>query len=153
MEQKLTAEDARIALRDHVVGRAREARRRYGAVDWATMQRILTDSAVVRYPTEVRFDARPLEPGEFACAQPLGDTPAEGFRLFVHPAFAGRDDVLPALVAYHLVRVNYGEIATHEEAELFGATLLDLDREDYYRTLCALADSVTDGAPSAPESS
>ncbi len=33
--------------------------------------------------------------------------------------------------AYHLVTVNYGDVATHEEAEVFGATLLDLDQDDY----------------------
>ena len=38
--------------------------------------------------------------------------------------------------------INYGDIATHEEAELFGATLLGLDQEHYYATLCKLADSL-----------
>ena len=145
METKLTAEDARTALRDHVVTKALEARGRYGEIDWDAMQRILADPAVVRFPTEVRFDAGPLAEGEFGWPQPVGDQPAAGFVLCIHPCFAERYDVLPLLVAYQLVRVNYGEIATHEEAELFGAALLGLDAEEYYQRLCELADGMPVG--------
>jgi hypothetical protein len=42
--------------------------------------------------------------------------------------------------------VNYGEIVSHEEAELFGATLLGMDVEEYYRALCDLADGVPPSA-------
>ncbi|MCP3978874.1 MAG: hypothetical protein GY716_06025 [bacterium] len=146
MEHQPTAEDARIALRSHVEDRALEARRQYGEIDWAAMQRMLGDSTVVRFPTEIRFDAGPLESGEFAYPQQLGDRPEQGFHLIVHPAFAERHDVLPLLVAYQLVRINYGEIVTHEEAELFGAKLLGLDPDDYYRTLCELVDGIPAGA-------
>ena len=42
---------------------------------------------------------------------------------------------VPLLVAYHLVRVNYGEIAGPEAAEVFGATLCGMDVDDYYAAL------------------
>jgi hypothetical protein len=60
----------------------------------------------------------------------------------VHPHYEHHTDVLPLLITYHLVSVNYGDIATHEEAELYGATLLGLPVEEYYRRLCELADAV-----------
>ncbi len=150
---KVTAEDGLRALRDHVVDTARRARQRYGGrIDYATILRMLGDEQVVRYPVELRFEAEPLEPGEFAYAEPLGTHPAQGFVLYVHPRFRDREELLPLLIAYHLVRVNYGQVATHEEAELFGATLLGLDRDAYYQKLCDAADEIW-GRPAACEGS
>ncbi len=144
--EKLTEADGRRALADHVREKAGAARVKYGGkVDYATMLAMLDDRAVVRYPTRVRFDAAPLQSGEFAFAQPLGDHPVAGFELVIHPQFENRPDVLPQLMAYHLVTVNYGEIAGCDEAELFGATLLGLEIEPYYESLCALADSLPAG--------
>ncbi len=141
--QRLTEEDGRSALRDHVVEKAAQARRKCGGrVDYATILALLDDREIVRYPTRLRFDANPLEPGEFAFAQPLGAHPRDGYCLYVHPAFERREELLPLLIAYHIVRVNYGEIATHAEAELFGATLLGLAVDEYYAALCAAADEI-----------
>jgi len=146
MKQKLTEADGRKALHEHVVETATAARRTYGddLTGDGRLLELLEDRQVVRYPTELCFDGGPLRPGEFAHAQPLGERPADGFRLYVHPCFENRKDILPRLVVYHIVRINYGEIASHEDAELFGATLLGLDVEEYYRSLCDLADSLPD---------
>lgn len=139
----LTPEAGQKALRDHAVHVAEEARARYGGVvDEAAIRRMLSDELVVRYPTTLYFDADALQPGEFAYAQPLGEQPADGFRLCVHPYFEHRSEALPLLVAYHLVRINYGEIAGAPEAEAFGAALLGMDVEEYYQAVCALADEL-----------
>ncbi len=145
---KINPSEGRRALREHVVERALLARERYGgSIDYPTLLKMLEDRQVVRYPTVLEFSDSALQPGEFAYVAPVGEAPSEGFRLFFHPAFRMREEVLPLLVSYHIVRVNYGEIATHEEAELFGATLLGLDVDAYYETLCVLADQLTeDGA-------
>ncbi len=140
--RELTEQDGRIALRDHVEEKAREARRKYGSAGWPQLQAMLDDRAVVRYPTEIRFDAGPLQAGEFAHAAMLGNHPGDGYCLYVHPSFEGRSEDLPLLVAYHLVCVNYGDIVTAEEAELFGAALLGMDVEAYYQRLCQLADEL-----------
>jgi hypothetical protein len=138
--RRITPEDGQRALRGHVVERALLARRRHGCPrDEATFLRVLADREVVRYPTAIAFDAAGLEPGEFGHAEPFGAGPAEGFRLLIHPRFRDRAGVLPLLAAYHIPSINYGEIATCEEAELFGATLLGLEVDDYYRALCELA--------------
>lgn len=139
---QVSSESGLRALQDHVMDRALAARARYGeSVGPDTIAALLDDREVVRYPTVIEFGESGLEPGEFAHAEPVGDTPADGFRLWVHPRFRDREE-LPLLVAYHIVRINYGEIVTHEEAELFGATLLGLDVDRYYETLCALADEL-----------
>lgn len=142
MERKPTVEDGLQALRDHVVMKATEARlNRGGLIDRAEMFRMLEDRRVVRYPVGVRFDAQPLQAGEFACLEALGESPADGFCLYIHPMFELVDELLPLLIAYYIPTINYGEVASHIEAELFGSTLLNIDREEYYKILCSVADS------------
>lgn len=144
-----TPEGAQQSLRDHVVAKAIEARHKCdGRVDRAAVERLLLDRSVVRYPIGVRFDGRPLRAGEFACLESLGDHPSHGFCLFMHPAIAPHDDLFPALVAYYLPSVNYGDVATHVEAELFGATLLGITVEQYYHLLCTVADDLPSPAAS-----
>ncbi len=144
-----TAEDAQQSLRDHVITKAIDARlRRSVLIDRVEMMRLLEDRSVVRYPLGVRFDAEPLESGEFACLEALGDHPSDGFCLFIHPMFELADDLIPLLIAYYIPSVNYGDVTSHVEAELFGATLLGIDVEEYYRILCSVADTVS-GPPRA----
>ncbi|MBL1215874.1 MAG: hypothetical protein D8M59_00080 [Planctomycetes bacterium] len=139
-----TAEEGKQALRDHIVEKAMNARLRYGLyIDYETITRMLDDREVVRYPTGIRFDAEPLQAGEFAFACQIGEHPRDGFCIFIHPAFEDQPDILPLLIAYHLVVINYGTLATSEDAELFGATLLGLEVDAYYEALCELADSLS----------
>ncbi len=135
--------DARLALSDHVAEKALAARGRHASLaDAAALQRLLDDREAVRYPTALVFDAAPLEPGEFALAEAIGDHPADGFRLVVHPSLRDRPEDLPLAVAYHIPPINYGDIASPDDCELFGAALLGLEREAYYQRLCALADAL-----------
>jgi hypothetical protein len=138
-----SAADGQQSLRDHVRAKALDARAKFGGrIDRAAIFRLLEDRIAVRYPIGVRFDSAPLRPGEFAFLESLGDHPADGFCLFVHPLFEHADELLPLLIAYYIPSVNYGDVATHVEAELYGSTLLDLDCEDYYQALCSVADRI-----------
>jgi hypothetical protein len=146
MDRKLTEADARQSLRDHIFEKARNTHLKYGfLIDAGTMTRILDSRDVVRYPMGIRFDAGPLQAGEFAFLEPLGEDPSQGFCLFIHPRFQNRPEALPLIVAYYIPTVNYGEIASYEEAELFGATLLGMDVGEYYQALCDLADEIPKG--------
>ena len=139
----ITAEFGQSSLREHIVMKATQARLlRGGLLDRAVMMQVLNDRTVVRYPIGVRFDAQPLCDGEFACLEALGVHPSDGFCLFIHPAFTDADELLPLLIAYYIPSVNYGEIASHSEAELFGATLLGFTVDEYYALLCRAADSL-----------
>ncbi|MFM8469001.1 MAG: hypothetical protein ACKODH_03370 [Limisphaerales bacterium] len=141
MSHQLTAEDARQSLREHCAAKGREVRAKYGPrLGWAELQQLLNDRTLVRYPCTVAFDSVPLQTEEFAYAEPLGDRPDAGFRICVHPRFEHDLDSVPALVLYQLVAVNYGDFATAEDAEAFGAAALGMEREEYYRRLCACAD-------------
>jgi hypothetical protein len=143
MPTRLTAEDARRSLREHVAAKGEELRAKYGPrIGWAELQRILQDRSCVRYPCDIVFDAAPLQPGEFAWPAPKGDRPEDGFTMYVHPFFLTQPDVVPYLVFYQLVLVNYGPFASPDDAETFGAAALGLDTDEYYARLCELADQI-----------
>ena len=99
------------------------------------MLQILEDRSVVRYPCEIVFDAQLLLEGEFAHPVPNSDDPKDGYKICVHP-FVGLE---PTRVPY-LVLVDYGPFASADDAETFGSTALGISKDDYYETLCAMAD-------------
>jgi hypothetical protein len=138
-----TEADGRQALRDHLLEKAAAARAHHPDLSSGSAAlALLNDSSVTRYPTGLRFDASVLRPGEFAWAMPLGEHPRDGFCVFVHPLFEHRPETWATILAYYIPPINYGEIATPEDCEAFGAALLGIDPETYYETLCTLADSV-----------
>lgn len=143
MALQLTADDARQSLSAHVAAKGAELHLKYGPhIGWAELKRVLQDRAFVRYPCQLSFDSTPLLPGEFACPIQHGEHPDEGFTIAVHPQFALRLDLVPALVFYQLVAVNYGDFASPEDAELFGSAALGMHREEYYQLVCWCADEL-----------
>ena len=143
MTTQLTADDVRQSLTAHVAAKGCEIFEKYGPeLGWPELLLLLQDRACVRYPCEILFDAEPLLASEFAHPIPKGARPEDGFRLFVHPLFRSRLAEVPMLVLYQLVAVNYGEFASADDAEIFGAAALGLDREEYYQVLCRLADEL-----------
>lgn len=151
MAHQLTLEDAQQSLSGHVAAKGEEIRARYGPhIGWPELQRLLEDRECVRYPCEIVFDAGPLRDGEFAHPVPKGEQPEDGFTLHVHPFFSTQPATVPGLVLYQLVLVNYGDFASPEDAETFGAAALGLDREEYYAALCECADLVSSGIATAP---
>jgi len=141
MAVQLTAEDARQSLTAHVAAKGEELRAKYGAqIGWKELLRSLEDRAFVRYPCEIAFDSGPLNPGEFAHPVARGERPEDGFTMYVHPFFLTQLQKVPYLVLYQLVLVNYGEFASPDDAETFGAAALGLSRDEYYRILCELSD-------------
>ena len=124
-----------------------EIRAKYGPhIGWKELQHILEDRACVRYPCDVVFDSQPLLDGEFANAQPKGERPEDGFAIFVHPFFMTQLTKVTSLVLYQLVLVNYGDFASSDDAETFGASVLGLSRDEYYKALCELADQLPKAA-------
>jgi hypothetical protein len=143
MSTRLTAQDAQQSLSAHVAAKGAELREKYGPrIGWKELLRILEDRAFCRYPCAIVFDSAPLLPGEFAHPVPKGPRPEDGFTMFVHPIFMAQLPQVPCLVLYQLVVVNYGEFASPEDAEAFGAAALDLSRDQYYETLCQMTEEL-----------
>ena len=146
MSRQLTADDARHSLSDHVAAKAEEMRAKYGPhIGWTELQQILADRSCVRYPCEIVFDSGPLLEGEFAHPVPKGERPEEGFTMCVQPAFASQPERVAYLVLYQLVLVNYGDFASPDDAETFGAIVLGISRDEYYQSLCQMADELLGG--------
>jgi hypothetical protein len=144
MSTQLTADDFKESLNAHVAAKGGEIREKYGTdIGWTELLLILNDRSVVRYPCEIIFDAAPLLEEEFAHAMPNSENPSDGFKIYVHPFFSLQLERVPHMVLYQLVRVNYGEFASPDDAEVFGASALGLARDEYYDTLCALADEIS----------
>jgi hypothetical protein len=143
MSKQLTTDDFKESLNAHVAAKGEEIRARYGPeIGWRELSKILNDRSAVRYPCEIVFDAAPLMEGEFAHAQPNGENPADGFKIYVHPLYSLQLSRVPLMVLYQLVRVNYGDFASSDDAETFGASALGWSKDDYYRALCRMADEV-----------
>src|SRR5215471_14352717 len=137
MATQLTADDAKQSLTAHVAAKGVEIFEKYGpTIGWKQLLQVLEDRACVRYPCQVVFDATPLGPGEFAHPVPKGEKPEDGFTMYVHPCY------VPYLVLYQLVLVNYGAFASPDDAETFGAAAIGLSKDDYYNTICELADQL-----------
>jgi hypothetical protein len=140
MPTQLTADDARQSLNAHVAAKGADIFKKYGPhIGWKELQQVLKDDECVRYPCEIVFDSAALKPGEFAYPRANGARPEDGFTLFVHPLYLTQLARVPALVFYQLVVINYGEFASPEDAEAFGAAALGLSRDQYYAQLCDLA--------------
>ena len=148
MAKQLTDDDAKQSLTAHVESKGTEVYMRYGPqFGWSELQRLLTDRAYVRYPCDIVFDATSLQFGEFAHPTQKGASPEDGFTMAVHPLFETQLDRVPALVLYQLVALNYGEFASSDDAETFGAAALGMTRDEYYDLLCDCADQVGGGVP------
>jgi len=143
MATTLTADDAKQSLNAHVAAKGAEIHEKYGPeIGWKELQHILEDKTFCRYPCKIEFSAESLQPGEFTFPAPKGESPEDGFTIYVHPFFMTQLSSVPHLVLYHLVVVNYGEFASSDDAETFGAKALGLSRDDYYSKLCELADQI-----------
>jgi|ERR1041385_2451407 hypothetical protein len=143
MATQLTEQDAKQSLNGHVAAKGTEILEKYGPqIGWKELLMILDDRVYVRYPCKIVFDPAPLGPGEFAHPVAKADDPEGGFTMFVHPCFMTQLQFVPYLVLYQLVLVNYGEFASADDAETFGAAALGIDKEEYYERLCTLADQL-----------
>lgn len=137
------------SLAEQVRQRAEAIRSAYPGLAQGGQRAMLTlfdDRRFVPYPIYFAFDAEPLQPGEFGYAAKLAENPAEGYVLYLHPRFRGRDAAVTVLAAYQLVVPIWDGAAGPAEAELFGATLHGIGVDAYYQQVCALADELAPGA-------
>jgi hypothetical protein len=131
------------AVTVHAEEKAKEIREKYGPdIDYPVLLQILEDRKSIRNPVEIRFSSTAIGPGLFASTEAVSEDPAEGYLITVHENFRERQDVLPALILYQAVIVNYGDLATAIDAEVFGAGVLGMERDDYYDLIVELTDSV-----------
>jgi len=106
------------------------------------IQAIMKDPACVFHKTKMVFDDYPLQENEFAYMHQVDQNPSKGFVLYMHPFFTDNEIILPLLMAYHFVVVNFGESAKASHAEQLGAGLNEMAVDEYYEKLCSFSDSI-----------
>jgi hypothetical protein len=127
----------------HVLQKGSDLRKKYGSfLDYETLLKILKDEEFVRFPTRIIFDSSKIEKETFAAVEKERDEPTKSYVIYVHEHYQKRLGDLPAIVLYHLVTVNYGDFATHNEAEEFGSAALGMEKDYYYQYVCRLADQI-----------
>jgi hypothetical protein len=131
------------SLRDHLVAQAVLAHQKHGPLTFEKLDALLRDPACLRYPTRLVFEFGGMALHQFA--QPDLDcrnTEQNARVLYLRPRLRERPDLVVLAVAYMIPVVNYGEIIGDDHCLLYGATMLGLMEEEYYRQICGLADWV-----------
>lgn len=131
------------SLREHLLAQAVVAHRKHGPLTFAKLDALLHDPECLRHPTRLVFEFGEMAMHQFA--QPDIDwrnTDSDGRVLYLRPILREHPDLVVPAVAYMIPLINYGEIISDEHCVLYGATLLGLLEEEYYRQICALADLV-----------
>lgn len=143
-------EDAgRRSLLEHVVAQAEVARAKHGPLADRGLDELLRDPACVRHPVRLVFEFGEMAMHQFG--QPdldWRDPEGAGRVLYLRPMLRDRPELIRLAVAYLLPLINYGDVVTDEICVRYGAALLGLAPEEYYRNICALADAV--GAEARP---
>ncbi len=126
------------------------------AFEWATKTKIklggpltgdnlpvlLTSPGCLRYPTVVQFDRKNMEPQQFAQPEILTSENGPLCRLHVDPEIQSSNSSLYLIVAYMAASINYGDTATPDLAEMVGSMLTGMPVEDFYNSICQIADSL-----------
>jgi hypothetical protein len=143
------AELARLgeeSLKDHLVNTAILAHQEHSPLSGERLLELLENRNLVRHPVKLVFENGSMAPHQFAHPELDG----ESFKLYVHPQLKHNAEMLAQAVAYFIPVMNYGSLINDDHCLIYGATLLGMTIDDYYRALCNLADSV--GAPARDRS-
>jgi hypothetical protein len=127
------------ALFEHARFSAERARTRLGGpLNETNLPAFLIDPQCLRYATRITFDRAGLEPHQFAQPELQGKECC----LHVDPCLQDRPDLLYQAVAYMAAVINYGDAATAELAERYGALLTGLTQEQFYSKISEIADFI-----------
>ncbi|HNC99999.1 MAG TPA: hypothetical protein PKW90_27990 [Myxococcota bacterium] len=133
----------RDSLRDHVLAQAAVARHKHGPLDAGRLDALLQDPECLRHPTRLVFEFGPM------ALHQLGepdvdwrDPEGRGRVIHLRPALRDNPDGRVLATVYLIPVVNYGSTVTDALCLAYGAILLGLEEEEYYRRLCLLADSL-----------
>lgn len=157
MEEEATQQELRESMNLHLRQKAQEIIDKYGNINtFSALLKVMSDRKFVRYPVNIIFDSTRVAEGLFIKSemhltdrnhQPDEDDdyikPADRrYDFIVHEHFEGQPEKLLPIILYHLPAVNYGDIATYEDSEVFGSALLQMTQDDYYHLVCDIADSI-----------
>lgn len=145
--RKLTSVDleqmGQQSLRDHLLAQAVVAHQKHGPFNSGNLEALLHDPACLRYPVRLVYEFGEMAMHQFA--QPDIDwrnREQAGRVLYLRPIMRGRPHMVVIAVAYMIPLINYGDIITDDHCVSYGATLLGMMEDEYYRAVCQLAEFV-----------
>lgn len=114
----------------------------YGGLRPSNLATFLEDRNQVRYPTRLVLELGEMGPHQFA--QPEADIRnPQGIMLYVRPILGKRPDYLVKAVAYMIPVINFGsKLITDENCITYGAALFGVSPDDFYDSICEVADWV-----------
>lgn len=140
------------SLREHIVAQAVVAHRRHAPLTFAGLEALLADRECLRYPTRLAFEFGEMAGHQFAEPGPDPSNPEhDGRVLYLRPLLRDRPDLVLLAVVYMIPVINYGEVVTDEHCVRYGATVLGLTEQEFYDTVCRMADFVGAEVLAAPE--
>ncbi len=156
MHKEATPQELRESMNLHLRQKAQEIIDKYGAINsLSVLFDVMSDRKFVRYPINIIYDSSSIDDGLFIATEMNLSTqlsqsedsdyikPTDrSYDFYVHECFEGQQEKLLPLIMYHLTTVNYGDIATYEDSEVFASALMQMTQDDYYELVCDLADSI-----------
>ena len=131
------------SLRDHVVAQAEVAREKHGPLADGQLEALLHDPQCVRHPVRLVFEFGEMALHQFGQPDIDWRHPEQGGRvLYLRPMLRDRPELVRLAVAYLIPLLNYGDVVTDDVCVRYGAALLGLAPEEFYRRICALAETV-----------
>lgn len=113
----------------------------YGGLKPSNLGTFLEDRNHVRRPTRLVMELGEMGMHQFA--QPASDIRSPGgMMLYLRPVLGKRPDYLVRAVAYMIPVINYGEIIGDEHCITYGAALFAESKDQFYGSICTLADWV-----------
>ncbi len=138
------------SLREHIAAQAVVAHHRHAPLTFAGLDALLSDPECLRYPVRLAFEFGEMAAHQFAQPDLDPHNPSQDGRvLYLRPMLRDRPDLILLAVAYMIPAINYGEIVTDEHCLRYGATLLGMMEDEFYKAICDVADFV--GAEPNPQ--
>jgi len=131
------------SLHEHILAQAIVAHQKHGPLTAAKLDALLYDPDCLRHPVRIVFEFGEMAMHQFA--QPDIDwrnTEQDGRVLYVRPLLRDHPKLVVLAVAYMIPLVNYGSIITDVHCLHYGAALLGVMEDEFYRDICQLADFV-----------
>lgn len=131
------------SLRDHLLAQAVVAHQKHGPITFEKVDALLHDSDCLRYPVRLVYEFGEMAGHQFA--QPDVDyrnQEQNGRVLYLRPMLREHPEQVVCAVAYMIPLINYDNIISDEHCLAYGATLMGMMEEEFYKKICKLADLV-----------
>lgn len=121
-----------------------EAREKHGALSPSNIETVLSDIDCVRYPTRLVLEFGEMAMHQFAHPDAdIRDESGQGRVIYIRPILGKRPDLMALAVSYMIPVINYGDkMIGDEHCQVYGAALMGMTEEIYYKAICDLADYV-----------